>query len=100
MHRYETGDHGHDPMALSRRCARLGARIAPVLGMMALATAVARIASRVESPAHRHCCRHGHGGWDGCCDDEAERGGRRHGHGGRAHPRTGECEGCGHHHGE
>ena len=95
MHRYESFEHGHGPMGLGRRCAMVGARMAPLLGMMALATAVARVTSRAEAHAHRHCCGHDHHGWDDH-EDERERPRRGRGDEGRRF-RTGECERCGHH---
>ncbi len=96
MHRNETFDHGHGPVALGRRCAMVGARIAPLLGMMALATAVARVASRAEAHAHRHCCGHDHDEWDDRYGERAEQSRRGRGEDGRRF-RTGECERCGHH---
>lgn len=92
MHRYESFGDRHSPMALGRRCA---ARVAPLLGMMALAAAAARIASLSESHPHHHCC--GHDGWDDRHEGESEH--RRHrGRGGDGRRfRTEECERCGHH---
>ena len=88
MHRYENFDVDRGPIGLGRRCARAGARLAPLLGMMALASALARATSGAESRDHRHCCDHGHGHgrWD-----EESRGRRGHGeHRGHCE----ECEGC------
>ena len=93
MHHDETFERGDGPARLGRRCAMVGARVAPLLGMMALASVAARVASRAETHSHRHCCDRDHPGYDRDREgpEESRRGEDRR------RFRTEACERCGHH---